>query len=147
MMSTTATILLMTILLLDRPAPTLEDAGRDGCPTPTARATQRVAMLLSLPWIEKSDQPNFGTAGADDIVPLVGASDRDACRALWRAVREQQSGAYSADQAWFYKSGDRYFVPIDTRRPVLPPGAVRIGEFSRILVFDREFRFIVRVDG
>lgn len=113
-----------------------------GCPAPEAQAASRVTRFLSLPQLpELREVADLGTSSASDVHALAGDQDRETCVALWRAIASSGRRASAGDRVAFYRSGDRYFVPITPRRPT---DRIRIGEHSFIEVYDREYRFIAR---
>jgi hypothetical protein len=123
-------------------APAGAEHNPGGCPAPEAQAESRVSNFLSLPQLPELRQvADLGTSSASDVRALAGDQDREVCVALWRAVASSGRRASAGDRVAFYRSGDRYFVPITPRRPT---DRIRIGEHSMIEVYDREYRFIAR---
>lgn len=112
------------------------------CPAPEAQAESRVTNLLSLPQLaELRKVTDLGTASASDVNALAGEPDRETCVALWRAMASSGRRSNAGDRVAFYRSGDRYFVPITPRRPT---DRIRIGEHSMIEVYDRQYRLVAR---
>jgi hypothetical protein len=122
--------------------PTASAEGQAGCPVPEPQVQSRVTHFLSLPHLaELRKVADLGSSSASDVHALAGEADRPACVALRRAIASSGRGLTAGDQVAFYRSGDRYFVPI-TPRP--PTDRIRLGEHSVIEVYDREYRFIAR---
>lgn len=89
---------------------------------------------------------DMGTAAAEDVQLLTTARDRDSCDALWAALRENGTDLTSGDQVAFYRSGDRFFVPISRvhRGSPSPPGTVHLDGPSSLDVYDAQYRLIGR---
>lgn len=123
-------------------APALPSYVQAGCPAPEAQAESRVTNFLSLPQLaELRKVADLGTASASDVHALAGETDRETCTALWRAITGSGRRPNAGDRVAFYRSGDRYFVPITPRRPT---DRIRIGEHSVIEVYDAEYRLVAR---
>lgn len=139
------TSLVTAILALAlHPDPLAASRDQSACPAPEVRAERRVKNLLSLPrFPEATARFGLGTVSAAEMRPLTSEKDLATCRALWSAVQSQPRPLSAGDQVSFYRSGDTFFVPITPRRPA-KPGTVRIGEYSMIEVYDREYRFVAR---
>ena len=115
----------------------------EACPAPHRFAELRVMNLLgSSPW---PDWVDMGKASAADVQLLTNARDRELCDTLWAAMRENGTDLRPGDQVTFYRSGDRYLVPIKRlpRRP-LPPGTTQLGGDSTLDIYDSEYRLIGR---
>lgn len=123
-------------------APAAPSYVQAGCPAPEAQAASRVTNFLSLPELpELRKIADLGAASASDVHALTGETDRETCVALWRAVAGSGRRSNAGDRVGFYRSGDRYFVPITPRRPT---DRIRIGEYSVIEVYDMQYRLIAR---
>ena len=133
------TAIVTLVLQIAPPAPAHRQAG---CPVPEAQAESRVTHFLSLPQLpELRMVADLGTSSASTVFALTGDRDRETCVALWRAIASSGRRASAGDRVAFYRSGDRYFVPITPRRPT---DRIRIGEHSVIEVYDSDYRFIAR---
>jgi hypothetical protein len=123
-------------------ADTVRESER-GCPAAERNSAVRVQNVLGSPLIaEMRKHVDLGTASLDDIQLLRNPEHREICEALWNALREGETPLRSADAVSFYRSGDRYFVPI-ARRP--PPGVVRLGGPSSLNVYDMNYQLIARL--
>jgi hypothetical protein len=124
----------------------LERGGIQGeCPAPQANAAGRIRTLLTTPFLaELKARFDLGTAAADDIQPLTNATDRETCRALWDAVRTGGTDLEPGDRVSFYRSGDRFFVPITRERPAAPNAVIRLDGYSSLDVYDAEYRLVGR---
>lgn len=112
------------------------------CPTPDSEAQSRVTSFLSLPQLADLRQvADLGSASSSNVRVLADDMDRATCGALRRAVASSGRQATSGDRLAFFRSGDRYFVPITPPRPT---DRVRLGEYSVIEVYDAQYRFIAR---
>jgi hypothetical protein len=115
---------------------------QSGCPAPDAQAESRVTNFLSLPQLaELRKFADLGSASASDVHALGGERDRETCVALLRAVAGSGRRSNAGDRVAFYRSGDRYLVPITPRRPT---DRIRIGEHSVIEVYDTQYRLVAR---
>lgn len=113
-----------------------------GCPAPDPQAESRVTNFLSHPQIaELRRVADLGSSSVSEVHALAGESDRETCVALRRAVASSGRRSNAGDRVAFYRSGDRYFVPITPPRPT---DRIRIGEHSVIEVYDMEYRLIAR---
>ena len=123
-------------------APTVSAHAQAGCPAPEPQAEARVTNFLSLPHLsELRKVTDLGSSSASDVHALAGERDRETCAALRRAVAASGRRSDAGDRVAFYRSGDRYFVPITPRRPT---DRIRIGEHSVIEVYDTEYRLVAR---
>lgn len=115
---------------------------RDGCPAPDVESQSRVTNFLSLTQLaDLRKVADLGSASSSDVRVLANEMDRVTCVALWRAVASSGRQTAAGDRVAFYRSGDRYFVPIT---PPLPIDRIRLGEHSVIEVYDTQYRFIAR---
>ena len=123
--------------------PFAPDVERD-CPAEHPRSAARVRIFLTNPLLpELRNRFDLGTASADDVRLLDGADDRETCAALWNALEETADALASEDQVTFYRSGDRFLVPITRYRPA-QPGVVRLDGPGALHVYDAEYRLIGR---
>ena len=119
-------------------------AGPHPCPREHPRSAARVRIFLTNPLLpELRSRFDLGAARAEDVRLLGEADDRETCAALWNALEETADALAPGDQVTFYRSGDRFLVPITRYRPA-QPGVVRLDGPSALHVYDAEFRLIGR---
>lgn len=136
------TILTATLGLVLHLVPAAPPYVQAACPAPESHAESRVTNFLSLPQLaELRKLADLGSASASDVQTLTGETDRETCVALRRAVAGSGRRSNAGDRIGFFRSGDRYFVPITPRRPT---DRIRIGEHSVIEVYDTQYRLIAR---
>jgi hypothetical protein len=112
------------------------------CPAPNPRAQSRVVNFLSLPELaEFRKVADLGSASASTVRAVAGEGDEEACAALRRAIASSGRPSSPGEQLAFYRSGDRYFVPITPPRPT---DRIRLGEHSVIEVYDMRYQFVAR---
>jgi hypothetical protein len=115
------------------------------CPAPQADSGTRIRNLLTTPLLpELRARFDFGTASADDIQLLSNERDSETCRALWQAVRTGGTTLSPGDHLSFYRSGDRFFVPIHREGPPAPGVVIRLDGASSVDVYDAEYRLVGR---
>lgn len=116
-----------------------------GCPAGNADAMWRIRNVLGSPLIaEMRQHVDLGTASLAEVRPLRLPEDREACVKLWEALDAEGTVLQAADAISFYRSGDRYFVPI-SRRPPTRPGTIRLDGASAVHLYDAEYRLIARL--
>jgi hypothetical protein len=114
------------------------------CPPPHRNGDLSVRLFLSSPLLpEMRARFNLGTASIDDVQLLKMPEAGLACAALWRAVEENGTELSPGDHVSFYRSGDRFFVPIRRPRPTRP-GTIQIDGRSSLDVYDSEYRLVGR---
>ncbi len=119
--------------------------GGSDCPAAHPDAEPRVRTLLTGPFLPQlRAQFDLGSATAAHIEPLTDDRDAATCRALWQAVRTSGTNLSTADHVSFYRSGDRYFVPIRRERPHAPGVVIRLDGPSSVDVYDAEFQLVGR---
>lgn len=121
-----------------------------GCPASEPRLESRVATFLSLPHLDELRKAglDLGSASAADVHALSGEADREACVALRRAMASSGRRPEPGERLAFYRSRDRYFVPIAPVPRPRPPGVtIRLGYDSFLEVYDSEFRFVARLSA
>jgi hypothetical protein len=102
-------------------------------------------MFLSNPLLpEVRAQFDLGTAALDDIRLLTMQQDQGACETLWEVIRSNGTDLAANDEIAFYRSGDRYFVPIYRRGRDPRPNIIRFDGNNSLDVYDSEFRLIGR---
>lgn len=77
---------------------------------------------------------------ADDIEPLTDAHDLDTCRELWNALEATDTSLTAGDRVSFFRSGDRFFVPILREGAAAPGATVRLDGYSSLDVYDAGYR-------
>jgi hypothetical protein len=101
-------------------------------------------MFLSSPLLpEMRARFNLGTASIEDITLLKMPESGPVCAALWQAIRGNGTELSPGDHVSFYRSGDKFFVPIRRSRPTRP-GTIQIDGRSSLDVYDSEYRLIGR---
>ncbi len=119
-------------------------AGGD-CPSVHAEAKPRILNLLNTPFLpELRARFDLGTAHPGDIEPLTDDRDAATCRALWQAVRTSGTRLSSGDGVSFYRSGNRFFVPIKRDHPSAPGVVIRLDGNSSVDVYDAAYRLVGR---
>lgn len=115
------------------------------CPAVHPDAEARIRNLLTTPLLPQlRARYDLGTASADDIQPLTSEADLATCQALWNALEAADTDLAASDQVSFFRSGNRFFVPIVRGRP-LPAGVViRLDGYSSLDVYDAGYRLIAR---
>jgi hypothetical protein len=115
------------------------------CPSAQPLDATRVRNLLTTPLLpELRARFDLGTATADRIEPLTNERDLETCRALWQAVRASGTNLSPGDVVSFFRSGDRFFVPIRREPPRAPGVVIRLDGYSSLDVYDAEFRLVGR---
>jgi len=107
-----------------------------------------VRNLLTTPFIsELRARFDLGSATADHIEPLADERYAETCRRLWEAVRTSGTKLASGDRLSFYRSGDRFFVPINREPPPAEGVVLRLDGYSSVDVYDAGFRLVGRFGG
>lgn len=115
------------------------------CPSAQPLAATRIRNLLTTPLIaELRARFDLGTASADRVEALTNERDAQTCRALWQAVRASGTKLSAADSVSFYRSGNRFFVPILREPPSAPGVVIRLDGSSSVDVYDTEYRLVGR---
>lgn len=115
------------------------------CPAAHPDAEGRIRSLLSNPLLpELRARFDFGTASADEIEPLTDERDLDTCRALWNALEATDTSLTAGDQVSFFRSGDRFFVPIQREGTAAPGATIRLDGYSSLDVYDAGYRLVGR---
>lgn len=148
-MITFVTSFLLAALAMHAPpvmARATEPAARvNPCPTPEPDAQARIHRLLTTPLIaELRARYDLGTAAAEDVRLLTNERDALTCEALRNAVDRNGSNLAEGDRVTFFRSGDRFFVPVTRERAPGPPGTIHLDGYSSLDVYDSEFRLIGR---
>jgi hypothetical protein len=140
--------LLMTSFGAATPSMTVPNGGNvagGDCPVAHAEAKPRILNLLNTPFLsELRARFDLGTADAGDVEPLTNDRDTATCRALWQAVRTSGTRLSSGDSVSFYRSGNRFFVPIKRDLPSAPGVVIRLDGNSSVDVYDAEYRLVGR---
>ena len=119
--------------------------GGGDCPAVHADAEPRIRTLLTTPFLpELRARFDLGSATAEHIEPLVNDRDIATCRGLWQAVRTSGTNLSPGDSVSFYRSGDRFFVPIKREPPHAPGVVIRLDGNSSVDVYDAEYRLVGR---
>lgn len=114
-----------------------------GCPAVERNAEVRVRNVLGSPLIaEIRKHVDLGTADLGDVEVLRNPEHREICEGLWAALSDGEAPLGPSDAVSFYRSGNRYFVPIARRAP---PGVIRLDGPSSLNVYDTEYRLIARL--
>jgi hypothetical protein len=120
---------------------------RERCPPLYERSEVRVYSFLSnplLPQVLERNKLDLGTASSGQIQLLTDQDDRRACEALWKAIVANGTDLRPIDQLAFYRSGDRYLVPINRGLRDLKPGVLRLDGGSSLDMYDLGFNLIAR---
>lgn len=147
-MGTLLWLFLVSGISIPSPAATLDPARpavRHDCPAAQPDAEGRVRTLLTSPLLpELRARFDLGTAAADSIRLLTDEWDAGTCRALWDALRATDTDLAPGDRVSFYRSGDRFFVPVVRERAPAPGAVIRLDGPSSLDVYDSGFRLIGR---
>jgi len=112
------------------------------CPPEHRNARLRIGNLLGSPlWPEIRARFDFGTASVEDVRLLSNPDDREMCVRLFEAMEADGTVLAPGDKVTFFKSGNRYLIPIARHRP---PGVIRLDGPSSLDVYDADFRIIGR---
>lgn len=118
----------------ERPGPFVQP----DCPPADSSHLSRIRTLISIP--EFQAMADVGTASTADVRAV---TDPAVCRSLRSAVEaERAPQGLNGAAMRFYRSGDRYFVPVD--RPP-PATGVRLDGGSAVEMYDSAFRLLERV--
>lgn len=148
--------LLPLVLLLGGPAATAVTSDTSGpglpgggvqaqpCPAAHRNSDLSIRIFLSSPLLpEMRARFDLGTASADDIHLLRTAHDEETCNALWRVMEENGTELSPGDHVSFYRSGDRFFVPIRRHR-LTAPGVIQLDGRSSLDIYSSEYQLIGR---
>jgi hypothetical protein len=137
-------VLLLTMLVADVDRTGGSVRRDDPCPPNHASADRMVRIFLGNPLLpELSVHSRIGTANLGDIRLLTTEHDREICEALWTVIRANGTELKPADRLAFYRSGDRFFVPIDRSGRNSGPGIWLDGE-SSLDIYTVEYDLIGR---
>lgn len=127
------------------PAAASNDAGtqsQPACPADHQLAKPRIQNLLGSPrFPEIRTRFDFGTASLQDLRLLTNPGDHETCGRLWEAMATDGITPPPTDSVTFFKSGNRYMVPVTSTPPL---GVIRLDGPSGVNVYDASFRLIGR---
>ncbi|MBB4636421.1 hypothetical protein [Longimicrobium terrae] len=124
-------------------APQAPAVAEGGCPAPETDAEARIRRLLTTPLIaDLRARYDFGTATADTVLLLTDECDRRTCDSLRTAIVESGANLTEKDRISFYRSGNRFLVPVSRHREVT--GTVHFDGHSSVDIYDADFRLVGR---